>query len=98
MNCWPQAEVVEADQDRQCVHSIRLALRVLEASAIPNEFNLSLHDPYLTQIRPGQVRVTDSCSARNPLILNSAERRHLRRKVVELASEFSSVNRRVVGS
>ena len=58
----------------------------------------SYRDPHLTQIRPGQIRVTDSCSAFNSLILNSSERRHLRRKVVDLASEFSSVNRRVVGS
>lgn len=24
-----------------------------------NEFNLRFRDPYLTQIRPGQIRVTD---------------------------------------
>src|SRR5215469_15831199 len=55
-------------------------------------------DPYLTEIRSGQIRVTDSWPACNPLILNSSERRHLHRKIVELAREFSSVSRRVASS
>jgi hypothetical protein len=49
----------------------------------------------LTEIRLGQIRGTDSCFVCNPLILNSSKRCHLRRKVVELPSAPSSVNRRV---
>ena len=54
--------------------------------------------PYLTEIRSGQIRGTDSCFVCNPLVLNSPTRRHLHRKIIELACKFSSVNRRVAGS
>ena len=46
----------------------------------------------------GQIRVTDSCFVCNPLVLNSPERRHPRRKMVELVGEFSFFDRRVAGS
>lgn len=42
--------------------------------------------PYSIEIRLGQIRITDSCSACNPPVLNNPERRHLHRKIVELAS------------